>query len=121
MKVRGLTLSEEKTRIVHLSEGFDFLGFNIRQYRVPHTRTGWKLLIKPSKQSVQKIRNKLRQVWLEQLGTPLDVLIKKLNPVIRGQAHYFRLGVSSRIFHKLDHVKLLKCGKPPSFKWGMNA
>ncbi len=103
MKVRGLTLSEEKTRIVHLSEGFDFLGFNIRQYRVPHTRTGWKLLIKPSKQSVQKIRNKLRQVWLDQLGTPLDVLIKKLNPVIRGQAHYFRIGVSSRIFYKLDH------------------
>lgn len=102
MKVRGLTLSSEKTRIVHLSVGFDFLGFNIRQYRVSYTKTGWKLLIKPSKQSVQKIRNKLRQIWLEQLGKPIDVLIKKLNPVIRGQAHYFRIGVSSRIFNKLD-------------------
>ncbi|NET39674.1 MAG: group II intron reverse transcriptase/maturase [Cyanothece sp. SIO1E1] len=102
MKVRGLTLSTEKTRIVHLSEGFDFLGFNIRQYPVPHTRTGWKLLIKPSKKSVQTIRNKLRQIWLDHLGKPIDVLLKKLNPIIRGQANYFRTGVSSRIFQKLD-------------------
>jgi RNA-directed DNA polymerase len=47
LKERGLTLSEEKTRIVHLTEGFDFLGFNIRHYPAPKTsRTGWKLLIK---------------------------------------------------------------------------
>jgi RNA-directed DNA polymerase len=102
MKARGLTFSDEKTRIVHLSEGFDFLGFNIRQYPVPHARTGWKLLIKPSKQSMQKIRNQLRQIWLDHLGKPLDVLIKKLNPIIRGQAHYFRIGVASRLFHQLD-------------------
>jgi RNA-directed DNA polymerase len=44
---RGLTLSEEKTRIVHLTEGFDFLGFSVRHYPAPQTsRTGWKLLIK---------------------------------------------------------------------------
>src|SRR6266699_846636 len=48
LKERGLTLSEDKTRIVHLTEGFDFLGFNIRHYPAPQTsRTGWKLLIKP--------------------------------------------------------------------------
>jgi len=47
LKERGLTLSEDKTRIVHLTEGFDFLGFNIRHYPAPQTsRTGWKLLIK---------------------------------------------------------------------------
>ena len=102
MKVRGLTLSEEKTQIVHLSTGFDFLGFNIRQYRVPQTKTGWKLLIKPSKQSVQKIRNKLRHIWLTHFGQPLDVVISKLNSVIQGQAQYFRIAVSSRIFSQLD-------------------
>jgi RNA-directed DNA polymerase len=51
---RGLTLSEEKTRIVHLTEGFDFLGFNVRHYPAPQTsHTGWKLLIKrePKNQS----------------------------------------------------------------------
>ncbi len=57
---RGLTLSTEKTRIVHLSEGFNFLGFNIRQYKVNNTATGWKLLIKPSAESLQEIREKLR-------------------------------------------------------------
>jgi len=47
LKERGLTLSEEKTRIVHLTEGFDFLGFHVRHYPAPLTsRTGWKLLIK---------------------------------------------------------------------------
>src|SRR5260221_14692604 len=61
LRERGLTLSEEKTRIVHLTEGFDFLGFNIRHYPAPKTsRTGWKLLIKPSKESVQTMRTKLK-------------------------------------------------------------
>src|SRR5437870_3614671 len=64
LKERGLTLSEEKTRIVHLTQGFDFLGFNIRHYPAPKTsRTGWKLLIKPSKESVQEMRTKLKTLW----------------------------------------------------------
>src|SRR5436853_3336468 len=69
LKERGLTLSEEKTRIVHLTEGFDFLGFNIRHYPAPKTsRTGWKLLIKPSKESVQAMRTKLRVLWTKAQG-----------------------------------------------------
>src|SRR5262249_16116518 len=63
LRLRGLSLSAEKTRIVHLSEGFDFLGFNIRQYVVPHSRHGCKLWIKPSKQAILKKRAELRAVW----------------------------------------------------------
>ena len=64
LKERGLTLSEEKTRIVHLTEGFDFLGFNVRHYPAPQTsRTGWKLLIKPSKESVQDVQRKIKDQW----------------------------------------------------------
>jgi RNA-directed DNA polymerase len=100
---RGLLLSEEKTRIVHLKDGFDFLGFNVRHYKVSNTTTGWKLLIKPSKKSVQKIREKLRQIWLKHKGHNVAVLIKKLNPIIRGWANYFRIGVSSETFSALDH------------------
>lgn len=103
MKPRGLTLSDEKTKIVHLIEGFDFLGFNIRHYEVPTSKTGIKLLIKPSKESVQNIRNKLRNEWLNCKGKSVDVVIKKLNPIIRGEANYFRIGVSSEIFNSLDH------------------
>ena len=83
LKERGLTLSEEKTRIVHLTEGFDFLGFNIRHYPAPKTsRTGWKLLIKPSKESVQEMRTKLKILWEKAHGTNVQTVLGQFNPVI---------------------------------------
>jgi len=100
---RGLELSEEKTQIVHITEGFDFLGFNVRQYEEPASKRGWKLYIKPSKASVQKIRDRLRQEWRSMRGTHAGIVITKLNPIIRGWANYFRIGVSSEIFTSLDH------------------
>jgi RNA-directed DNA polymerase len=103
LKERGLTLSEEKTRIVHLTEGFDFLGFNIRHYPAPKTsRTGWKLLIKPSKESIQAVQKKVKDLWIKGKGTNVQGILAKLNPVIRGWANYFRAVVASEIFHKLD-------------------
>lgn len=80
MEKRGLSLSTEKTRIVHLSEGFDFLGFNVRQYRDSTTKTGWKLLIKPSKKAVQSIRQKLRQNWLNLKGQKVGAIERKTKP-----------------------------------------
>lgn len=99
---RGLALSTEKTKIIHLSEGFDFLGFNVRQYAVTNSKTGWKLLIKPSKKSVQSIREKLRQIWLNFIGQSVKAIIAKLNPIIRGWSNYFRIGVSAETFNKID-------------------
>jgi RNA-directed DNA polymerase len=103
LKERGLTLSQEKTRIVHLTEGFDFLGFNIRHYAAPQTsRTGWKLLIKPSKESVQAMQRKLKDLWDGAQGGNVPAVLAKLNPVIRGWANYFRTAVAKEIFSKLD-------------------
>jgi len=103
LSVRGLQLSEKKTQIVHLSEGFDFLGFNVRQYHVPaQTKSGWKLLIKPSKKSVQRLVERLRTEWLALKGQPVPVVLARLNPIIRGWANYFRTSVAKRIFNKLD-------------------
>ena len=99
---RGLNLSKEKTRIIQLCEGFDFLGFNIRHYAVSNTATGWKLLIKPSKKSVQSIRDTLRQEWLNLKGQEVKAIIAKLNPIIRGWCNYYRIGVSSETFNNLD-------------------
>lgn len=100
---RGLSLSEEKTQIVHLTEGFDFLGFNIRQYKAPLTsKSGFKLLTKPSKKSVIAIRKKVREIWRQGRGANVPALIRKLNPIIRGWAKYFRTGVAKEIFEKLD-------------------
>jgi RNA-directed DNA polymerase len=103
LKERGLALSPEKTRIVHLSEGFDFLGFNVRHYPAPQTaRSGWKLLIKPSKEAVQDVRKKLKDLWDKGRGSHVQAVLAKLNPVIRGWANYFRSGVAKAIFGQLD-------------------
>jgi RNA-directed DNA polymerase len=102
-KQRNLTLSPEKTRIVHLTEGFDFLGFNVRHYRASQTtRSGWKLLIKPSKESVQKIHNTLKDLWRAAQGADIQTALATINPVIRGWAEYFRVAVAKEIFGKLD-------------------
>jgi RNA-directed DNA polymerase len=102
LEERGLELSTEKTKIRHLSEGFNFLGFNIRHYRCRNTRTGWKLLIKPSKESVQELKGKLRKTWYSLKGQNVSAIVRKLNPVIRGWANYYRIAVASKTFSKLD-------------------
>jgi RNA-directed DNA polymerase len=99
---RGLILSEEKTKIVHLQEGFNFLGFNVRQYPLINAKAGKKLLIKPSKESVQRLRDKLKAEWHLFNGQEVDRIIQKLNPIIRGWANYFRVGVASKVFKKID-------------------
>ncbi len=104
LALRGLTFSEEKTKICHLSQGFNFLGFNIKQYSKPLTaRTGWKLLIKPSKESEQKIRSKIKDEWKALQGVNIQIVLAKLNPIIRGWANYFRVGIAKRSFARLDN------------------
>ncbi len=112
LKERGLTLSEEKTRIVHLTEGFDFLSFNIRHYPAPQTaRTGWKLLIKPSKEAVKDIRKKLKDQWETAQGANVQSALAKLNPIIRGWANYFRSTVAKEIFNTLDNWMFYKASR----------
>src|SRR5260370_34482023 len=85
-----------------MTEGFDFLGFNIRHYPAPKTsRTGWKLLIKPSKESVQDMRTKLNILWEKAHGMNVQTVLGKLNPVIRGWTNYFRTAVAKEIFSGL--------------------
>ena len=94
---RGLSLNEDKTRIVHLSEGFDFLGWNFRRY------PGGKLLIKPSKAAVRKHRQRLADETRRLRGANAGAVIATLNPVIRGWTAYHRGMVSSQIFGSLGH------------------
>lgn len=101
---RGLSLSEEKTRIVHLSEGFDFLGFNVRHYPCPQTsRSGYKLRITPSKKAVLGKVGEIRDIWLALHGHNVKAVLWKLNPIIRGWANYYRKSVASKTFSKLDN------------------
>jgi RNA-directed DNA polymerase len=102
LKEKGLELSEEKTQIIHLSEGFDFLGFNVRHYKDNNTQTGWKLLIKPSQKFLKKTREKIRKIFLEHHGKDAKTLLGKMNPIIRGIAAYTRIGISSKAHAGLD-------------------
>jgi RNA-directed DNA polymerase len=92
---RGLAFNEDKTRVVTLDEGFDFLGFNVRRYDN-------KPLIKPSKAAQRRIRERLRTEMRSLRGTNAQAVIKRLNPIIRGWAAYYRTQVSSEIFNSLD-------------------
>jgi RNA-directed DNA polymerase len=92
---RGLTFNEDKTHIVHLDDGLDFLGFNVRRYR-------GKLLIKPSKAAVQRHRRRLAAEMLALRGSNARAVIARLNPIIRGWSAYYRGVVSSKEFSKLD-------------------
>ena len=94
---RGLAFNEDKTRIVHLSEGFDFLGFNVRRY--PNR----KLLIKPSQAAIRRVRERLASELRTLRGANAMAVIARLNPIVRGWAAYYRGVVSSRLFGSLDH------------------
>ena len=93
---RGLVFNEDKTQIVHLSAGFDFLGFNARRY-------GRQLLIKPSKAAIQRIRERLRTEMRALRGSNAAAVLAALTPIIRGWAAYYRGAVSSRTFKALDN------------------
>jgi RNA-directed DNA polymerase len=117
----GLTLSKEKTRVVHINEGIDFLGWRIkRQKRGSDGR--WFVYTYPSKRSLAAVKAKVRQITQSGHNQPLDQLLHRLNPVLRGWCAYFRCGVSSRTFAYLDAftwrrvVRWLR-GKYPKRNW----
>src|SRR5215207_4726966 len=94
LKERGLALSEEKTRLTHINEGFDFLGQNVRKYN-------GKFIIKPSKKSLAAFMAKVRAVIKANKQTKAGELIAYLNPMLKGWANYHRHAASSRTFSKV--------------------
>jgi len=111
----GLELKAEKTRISHTLEGknpgFDFLGFNVRQYRVGRYHSGkntngnllgFKTLIKPSRKATENHKEKLRNVVKSHRALTQTALIARLNPIIRGWCNYYRTVVSKEVFGEMD-------------------
>jgi RNA-directed DNA polymerase len=97
LAIRGLSLNEDKTHIVHLTQGFDFLGWNIRRY------PGSKLLIKPSRAAVRKHRQRLADEMRRLRGSNAVAVIATLSPIIRGWTAYHRCMVSSEAFASLSN------------------
>lgn len=98
LQTRGLKLSKVKTRIVHITEGFDFLSQNIRKYRTE------KLLIKPSKTACRELIAKVKAVIRSMMGARPEELIRKLNATLRGWANYHKHVVSQMTFSRMDHI-----------------
>jgi RNA-directed DNA polymerase len=93
---RGLQLSKEKTTVTHISEGFDFLGQNVRKY-------GGKLLIKPSAKNVKAFLTGVRETMRANRSVKQEALISLLNPMIRGWANYHRHVVAKAMYAEVDH------------------
>lgn len=96
LRSRGLMLSEEKTVITHINDGFDFLGWNFRKFK-------GKLIIKPSHKSMSKITKKVSEIIKENRTSTQETLIQKLNEVIAGWANYQHSACAKKCFHTMDH------------------
>jgi RNA-directed DNA polymerase len=97
LAVRGLQLAPEKTSITRITQGFDFLGQNVRKY-------GNKLLIKPAHKSVKALMDKVSEVLGKNKAAPQAQVIMLLNPIIRGWAMYHRHVVAAATFSRIDHL-----------------
>jgi len=91
---RGLTFSETKTRIMHIDEGFNFLGFTIRRFK-------GKLLTKPQKEKVKAHVRRLKGIVVQHQQSRQATLVKQLNPLIAGWTNYYQHGASSRAFNRV--------------------
>ena len=106
LEPRGLAFNEAKTRIVSLSEGFDFLGFKLRRY------PNGKLLIKPGATAIKRFRERLAKEFRALRGASVPAVLAKIVPITRGWVAYYRTVVSTRVFAALtDYLWKL------TYKW----
>jgi RNA-directed DNA polymerase len=96
LKLRGLELNEDKTQIRSLKDGFNFLGFNIRQYQ-------GKCLIKPQKEKVQAKIKELKEWLRRHQNVEPETVLRVFNPILRGWANYYKQAVSNRVFAYFNH------------------
>ena len=106
LEPRGLAFNEAKTRIVPVTEGFDFLGFNLRRY------PNGKLLIKPGATAIKRFRERLAKEFRALRGANIAAVLAKIVPITRGWVAYYRTVVSARVFAALtDYLWKL------TYKW----
>jgi len=100
LETMGLRLSEEKTTVVHIDQGFDFLGYRVQRHRKRGTEKHFVYLY-PSKKALASIVGKVRELTRWATNPSLEALLHRLNPVLRGWTNYFRHGVSKATFNYL--------------------
>ena len=107
----GVTLNREKTRVVHVAHGFEFLGFKIkrgkRQFKLSHDRIKSKLTRQglyaiPTQKSVDRFKDQIRALTKRRVPLRMGELIKAINPIVRGWGNYFCRSHVRKLFHQLD-------------------
>ena len=98
----GLRLSPEKTKITHIDEGLDFLGWRLQRHRKKGTNRRY-VYTYPSKKALASVKDKVRNVCRQDTHLPLEVLLHRLNRVLRGWTAHFRFGVAHATFRYLRH------------------
>jgi len=93
---RGLTLNQDKTRMVQRNQGFNFLGFTIRRYKDI-------VLVKPQKEKVQEHLQQLKHILITNRQTTVEHLVHQLNPIIQGWANYYRYANAKETFNYVGH------------------
>lgn len=100
----GLELKDSKTRIAKGSDGFDFLGFTIREFNTTRNHKGFKTIIKPSRKSIVKHMRSIKDTLRRMTTTSQLETIAAVNPIVRGWCNYFRGGTSRRVFNACDNT-----------------
>jgi RNA-directed DNA polymerase len=118
----GLRLSAEKTRITHLDEGFDFLGFRVRRDRRRGTKGTRFVYTYPAKKALAAVKARVRAITRQGTNHPLSSLLRQLNLLLRGWTTYFRNAVSARTFgylHQFTWVRVIRWlrRKHPRLNW----
>ena len=108
LEKRGLTLSKEKTRITHISKGFDFLGINFIRHK---NSKGYYVMSCPSKDSINSFKNKARDIYFRALNGDIESFILSMNSLIRGTANYWSMTSASKVFHSMDYFLINKTRK----------
>ena len=104
----GLEISEEKSEVKDVRQGFLFLGFQVIMIRRHYRNWKYKVHIRPSTNSVKKVLDKVRSIIRRNKGSSSYDLIEKLRPVIIGWANYFRYSECIAVFLKMTHLIFLK-------------
>ncbi len=98
----GLRLSVQKTKITHIDEGLDFLGWHIQRHRKRGTDRQY-VYTYPSRKALRSVMGTVKNICRKSVNLPLPALLHELNPVLRGWCAHFRPGVSSATFQYLSH------------------
>lgn len=99
----GLRLSESKTRIAHLSEGVDFLGFHIQWRRKRGTRDQWRVYTFVADRPIRQLKDKVRALTPRSSQRNPEAVLIRLNQIMRGWSNYFKHAVASALFRKLEN------------------